>query len=183
MAELQPLDLIDFTGGLNIRRTEFNLGENESPDMLNVEIDPRGGIYTRNGWMRFNIEDIIEDPTLWDPRVASMAVDSSGGFSVLIANGTSVYEMSQGGVTIQVGDDGLSPTASPIVVGGSSHLADFAEWGNVVYIAAGTANPSIHREVGDPGVSTLLGRVYNDDYTVPTGGNMPQAQHVEAHGG
>jgi hypothetical protein len=183
MAELQPLDLIDFTGGLNIRRTEFNLGENESPDMLNVEIDPRGGIYTRNGWMRFNVEDIIADPTLWDPRVASMAVDSSGAFSVLIANGTSVYEMSQGGVTIQVGDDGLSPTASPIVVGGSSHLADFAEWGNVVYIAAGTANPSIHREVGDPGVSTLLGRVYNDDYTTPTGGNMPQAQHVEAHGG
>ena len=100
MAELQPLDLIDFTGGLNVRRTEFNLGENESPDMLNVEIDPRGGIFTRNGWSRFNDADIIADPTLWDPRSCAIAVDSSGGFTVLISNGTSIYEVDEGGSTV-----------------------------------------------------------------------------------
>ena len=133
MAELQPLDLIDFTGGLNIRRTEFNLGENESPEMLNVEIDPRGGIFTRKGWSRFNVGDIVVDPTTWDPRSAVLAVDSGGTFTVLVANGTAVYEVDEAGATTVVG----SPT--PIVVGGSSHLADFADWGDVVYIAAGLA--------------------------------------------
>ena len=33
----------DFTGGLNLRADQFQLSKNESPDMLNVEIDPRGG--------------------------------------------------------------------------------------------------------------------------------------------
>jgi hypothetical protein len=173
MAELQPLDLIDFTGGLNVRRTEFNLGENESPDMLNVEIDPRGGIFTRNGWSRFNDADIIADPGLWNPRSCAIAVDSSGAFTVLISNGTSVYEVDEAGDTV----------ATSIVCGGSSHLADFSEWGDVVYVAAGLANPSIRRVAGDPGVSTSLGRAYNDDYTTPTDGNMPRAEHVEAHGG
>ena len=177
MAELQPLDLIDFTGGLVTRRTEFNLGENESPEMLNVEIDPRGGIFTRKGWSRFNVGDIVVDPTTWDPRSAVLAVDSGGTFTVLVANGTAVYEVDEAGATTVVG----SPT--PIVVGGSSHLADFADWGDVVYIAAGLANPSIRRVAGSPGVTTELGRVYNDDYTTPTGGNMPRSEHVEAHGG
>ena len=33
-----------FTGGLNLRSDQFNLNDNESPDLLNVIVDPRGGI-------------------------------------------------------------------------------------------------------------------------------------------
>ena len=29
----------DFTGGLNLRADQFQLARNESPDMLNIEID------------------------------------------------------------------------------------------------------------------------------------------------
>ena len=57
---LQPLDLMDFTGGLNLRKNQFQLAENESPDLLNVDIDPRGGFYTRKGWQRWNDDDIID---------------------------------------------------------------------------------------------------------------------------
>tara|TARA_R100000808_G_C2148637_1_gene156802 strand:+ start:1404 stop:3095 length:1692 start_codon:yes stop_codon:yes gene_type:complete len=39
----------DFTGGLNLRADQFNLELNESPDLLNVDVDPRGGVSRRNG--------------------------------------------------------------------------------------------------------------------------------------
>lgn len=39
----------DFRGGLNLRADAFELAPNESPDLLNVDIDPRGGVEQRNG--------------------------------------------------------------------------------------------------------------------------------------
>ena len=35
--------LENFSGGLNLRSDQFNLAPNESPEMLNVDVDPRGG--------------------------------------------------------------------------------------------------------------------------------------------
>ena len=44
----------DFTGGLNFRADQFNLLENESPAMLNVEVDPRGGVRRRDAVTKVN---------------------------------------------------------------------------------------------------------------------------------
>jgi len=41
-------ELSDFTGGLNLRSDQTSLGPSESPAMLNVEVDPRGGIARRD---------------------------------------------------------------------------------------------------------------------------------------
>ena len=41
-------ELKDFTGGLNLRSDQTSLGPSESPAMLNVEVDPRGGIARRD---------------------------------------------------------------------------------------------------------------------------------------
>jgi hypothetical protein len=38
----------DFRGGLNLRADQFNLAENESPALLNVDVDPRGGVSRRD---------------------------------------------------------------------------------------------------------------------------------------
>ena len=38
-----------FTGGLNLRADQFNMDPDESPDLLNVDVDPRGGVSRRNG--------------------------------------------------------------------------------------------------------------------------------------
>jgi hypothetical protein len=46
--------LADFQGGLNFRTDQFNLAANESPDLLNVSVDPRGGIKLRNGVTAIN---------------------------------------------------------------------------------------------------------------------------------
>ena len=44
----------NFTGGLNLRADQFNLLENESPAMLNVEVDPRGGVRRRDAVTKVN---------------------------------------------------------------------------------------------------------------------------------
>lgn len=41
-------ELASFTGGLNLRADQFNLGDNESPALLNVDVDPRGGVTRRD---------------------------------------------------------------------------------------------------------------------------------------
>jgi len=41
-------ELPDFRGGLNLRADQFNLAYNESPAMLNITVDPRGGAERRD---------------------------------------------------------------------------------------------------------------------------------------
>lgn len=53
--------LESFSGGLNLRSDQFNLQDNESPDLLNVTVDPRGGIRMRDGVDRRNTTPLAED--------------------------------------------------------------------------------------------------------------------------
>lgn len=54
MSRLSLLRTDDFTGGLNLRADPFQLGRTESPDLLNVDIDPRGGLTVRGGMTKLN---------------------------------------------------------------------------------------------------------------------------------
>jgi hypothetical protein len=51
----------DFTGGLNLRADQFNLGETESPSLLNVSVDPRGGVRRRNGVTKVNATELSNE--------------------------------------------------------------------------------------------------------------------------
>jgi len=53
--------LESFSGGLNFRSDQFNLAPNESPDMLNVVVDPRGGVRMRDGVDRRNTTALSAD--------------------------------------------------------------------------------------------------------------------------
>jgi len=55
----------DFTGGLNLRSDQFQLAQNESPDLLNMEIDPRGGLFSRGAMKRRNTSAVAAS---WTPR-------------------------------------------------------------------------------------------------------------------
>jgi|APSaa5957512535_1039671.scaffolds.fasta_scaffold04052_12 hypothetical protein len=62
MAREFKLEVLEaFTGGLNLRSDQFNLADNESPDMLNVVVDPRGGIRQRDGVDRLNTTALSAD--------------------------------------------------------------------------------------------------------------------------
>lgn len=275
---LQAINLDDFTGGLNLWRNQFNIGPNQSPDMLNMEIDPRGGFYTRKGWSRWNADDALGQhfATTWDlaigagdPTVAGDAVligsvlylsdtDSgavnrsaalaavqvgdtifigdwslkvsakqdntthwqytgtvtgatpSAGSAVaisaqIVANweprNTFVHTLSTGAYVVYVTNNSLieaSPSsgvfatlaiAGPtnIVPTGSPHLADFAAWGDYLYIACGNATATYLRNgTGTPtAVADAFGN-YNDDYTTPDAigaGAMPRCEFIETHSG
>ena len=82
---LQALE--SFSGGLNLRSDQFNLAQNESPDLLNVDVDPRGGVRLRKG-----VESIDAAGSALAANVKGIgSFFTDGGVSELIANhGTAV---------------------------------------------------------------------------------------------
>ena len=164
---------MDFTGGLNLRRNQFQLADNESPDLLNVDIDPRGGFYTRKGWQRWNAEDIV-DPTTgaWRPRNAYVHTWSNGAQEVYIANARFLYSSGPGGNFTQL--LGLTGEAAP-------HFYDFASWGDDVYIVGGMFRPSYRRTRNNTPVALAADTFSEVD--APTSNTLPQAEFVCGHGG
>lgn len=179
MAQLQELRVDDFTGGLNTQGTQFTLGQNESPSMLNIEIDDRKGFRTRKGWNRWNAANITGGT--WAPRNTHAHHLSDGTFLVYLANDGDTYAAPGSGVFADVS----------IPNGASPHLADFASWGDVCYFACGKGLIPYKRN-GTSAAASLIdtsttasagGVAFNDDYTTPTGGEFVVAEVVEAHAG
>jgi len=79
----------DFTGGLNLRADQFQLARNESPDMLNVEIDPRGGLFTRGAMREINSTAISGT---WNPHRLHAFYGASP--RVMLATNTGVWHSS-----------------------------------------------------------------------------------------
>jgi hypothetical protein len=75
----------DFTGGLNLARSLTQLDDTESPDLLNVDVDPRGGFGLRRG-----VEPYLT-------ALAGVAhsllpfVTSTGTYKALVGLGTALY--------------------------------------------------------------------------------------------
>jgi len=174
---LDPINMVDFTGGLNTRASPFQLGENETPESLNVAVDRLGGIYSRFGWERWSTEDLWDDPETWDPRRAFMHALSDGTFNNYIAANGTIF-----------GSTGTPDFVDlAVACGAVTHLADFAAMGDTLYVARGRENPGAYR-VG-AGTLTALAESgagnWNDDYTDPLSGPaaMPAAELCESHGG
>lgn len=175
---LEPVNLVDFTGGLNLRRNQFQLNANESPEMVNITIDPLGGIYTRRGWQRWNGPDIVPEGEAWDPRRAQLVQLSDGTDVAYIAANNKVYWASApiGATFAQLGT---------ITVSCVPHMADFATFGDDLYIAGGRIQ-SMYRRHQLEAVTTLTltgAGSWNDDYLTPVHGVGPAAECIEAHSG
>lgn len=177
-AATQPLNLTDFTGGLNLRASEFNLADNESPDLMNVEIDPRGGIHSRKGWDKWSSAAIA---TPWNPRAAFVHELASGLDIVLVANGARLYRSTNGTFTKL-----KTAVSVDVVCGASPHLADFAPWGDTAYIVCGKNNNSVKLVANSTyavGLTASGAANWNNDILAPTTGNMPRAECIATHAG
>ena len=84
--------LQDFSGGLNLRSDQFNLAPTESPAMLNVDVDPRGGIKMRLGVVKRNGTALASNVT----GLGQFTPDG-GTARVLCSYGTTVAESANGG--------------------------------------------------------------------------------------
>ena len=170
---LEPINLMDYTGGLNLRASQFQLADNESPDMLNIDIDPRGGFYTRRGWQRWNDLEIVDlEAVTWAPRNIAMHIRADGTESVYVVNGATIYIAPPTGVFTVV------PT---IVASATPHGADFASWGDDMYIVTGYNTTSYKQSA--TGTVTAQDPDAWSEVDAPTGGCLPEAEFIEAHSG
>lgn len=74
----------DFRGGMNLRADAFELAGNESPDLVNVDIDPRGGVEQRQGiklidalWANANLLSNDQSTALVATPVANVSTSNS----------------------------------------------------------------------------------------------------------
>ena len=170
---LEPINLMSFVGGLNLRRNQFQLAEDESPDLLNVDIDPRGGFRTRKGWQRWNTESIVDlDVEVWEPHNAHVHNWSTGAQEVYVVNNSDLYSAS---------DDGVFTTVLTNACVADPHQADFATWGDDIYIACGRTE-STRRRTLDGSATAMTPDVWSE-VDAPTNNTAPRAEFIESHGG
>ena len=165
----------DFTGGLNLRADQFQLSGNESPDMLNMEVDPRGGLFTRGGYREINTTAVSGT---WAPKRLTWFKGSSQ--YLMLTTATSVYQSTGGDFTILH----FGPTApgSPIV-SASTNGSSLAQWGKTMYITTGRAGVATYEwEVANTYAAALTasGPVWQA-YASPLGTHFPKAEHTIQH--
>lgn len=127
---LQLVRQDDFTGGLNLRADQFQLGKNESPAMLNVDADPRGGIFSRAGF-RF-INSTVALSSNWRPRNLFSFYGTDP--KVLLSTG---YGSATNGTVLHSAGGNFTNLSIGVT---NTEGADFAAWGKTVYIAKGVAS-------------------------------------------
>ena len=171
MSRLSLLRTDDFTGGLNLRADPFQLGQSESPDLLNVDIDPRGGFQMRGGMTKLNSSAIgsiangsFAPKNLFAWNNATPQVLLSANNNVYYATSTVFTSMS---IT----------TTAPFG-------ATFAPWSSssssFVYIATGTTSYKWSGSTATALTASGSGQ-WQNDYSSPTGTHMPKSRFVSSH--
>ena len=124
-------ELSDFTGGLNLRADQTSLGDNESPALLNVEVDPRGGIARRDAI------DALNATALGEILKISSHHETTGDNQILVAakdsSNTALYYGSGGNFTR------INTSASGSGVALAGHvLPGFVTFNDATYISNGS---------------------------------------------
>jgi hypothetical protein len=190
----------DFTGGLNLRADQFKLAPNESPDMLNVEVDPRGGLFSRGAMRRINPDGVLQNFLLTE--ASDNLVDENGNYIGLEANpywhprsmfphyddthylmlSTAKVDALLGGVYYSVGSNFTKLNVDVY----SDHGACFASWGRTLYFTTGKG----HKVYSWNGSTlTAIAKASQNNATpdfvafANTTPHIPSAEHVVYHAG
>lgn len=159
-APIQVTNLVDFTGGLNLGSDTFKLGKTESPDMMNVDIDQRGGFQLRSGVRPASTNESLDIRSMWRFGDRLMVQDDHK------------IAWSQAGLLGQFYP--LTSTVTGVDTVRAAVLND------ICYMVTGVNRDSIKWN-GITSDWSDLGIAWNDDYATPTDGNMPRAKYVAAH--
>lgn len=174
MGQIHTLRTDNFTGGLNLRADPFQLGESESPDMLNVDIDPRGGIFQRGGVSHYNTSAVngLADGAFAPEKL--FAWQTTTPQLLLAANGK-VFAASS------------TTFADTTITTTHADGASFAPWTSsstaFVYVACGTSTTQASK--WDGSAKTLLTASgtaqWQEALSTPTGTHMPRADFCATH--
>lgn len=170
---LQTVIVNDFTGGLNYRADAFQLADNESPDMQNVDVDPRGGFSSR--------DSLVDYSTAAIGGIAATGFEPNRLFAwdgaykhLMVAANDKVFWTASGTVSASI-----ATTDNPFG-------ASFASWAvgadSFVYIACGHGNQAYKWSGTTATALTASGSAaWQDSYASPTGTHMPKANLVASH--
>ena len=173
----------DFTGGLNLRADQFQLGANESPDMLNVEVDPRGGIASRGGMSKITTNGIISGTSTfvassssWNPK--NLFAFNGSTHQLMLSTG---FAGSTNGLVRFSTGGNFTTTTIPVV---NPNGASFAAWGSTLFVATDGQSYSWN---GSTATALLAsGDTVAGGLAVVWGtssDHMPQAKHAITHAG
>lgn len=165
----------DFTGGLNLRADQFQLGENESPSMLNVDVDPRGGVFSRAGFRAINSSVILSSN--WKPK----NLFSFYGTAPRLLLSTGKYS-STNGTVLQSSGGNFTNLSIPVT---NTEGADFAAWGKTVYIAKGVDSQFSSWDQSTVTTINASGNTTTGAYTAwgTNSDHIPQANLTITHAG
>lgn len=175
MSSIQIYEQKDFTGGLNLRSDQFQLADNESPEMLNVEVDPRGGVFSRGGMRRININNVSGT---WNPQKLTPFYGSVN--KLMLANSTKVYHLKNSNF------EPLSYSNGNNIIADSPHGACIASWGNDMYIATGTGSTSTNTYKWDGNTqyaTAVVPITQNADWSTTNNpiSRFPRCEHIAVH--
>lgn len=152
----------DFSGGLQLRANQFQLAANESPDLMNVDIDPRGGVSLRRGTRIYAASGTLHD-------VHSMAqFHSPTVHQVVVGVADEIQFSEDGNEWDTLVDD--NTTSAPISA---------TQFGDALYVQNGVDDPI----KWDGTNATRLAQTWSEDFDTPGTGDMPIAKLVAAHNG
>ena len=159
---IRVFDVVDFTGGLNLATDAFKLAPNESPEMMNIDVDRRGGFQVRRGVAPYTTSTLTADPkNIWSYI--------SGATKYIVAQVGTDLKASTGGAWSNIG------TSS----GSATETCRAATFNFKNYVVRGDA--SVVK--WDGSTATTMTSTFNDDILAPTSGNVPRAKLITAHSG
>ena len=160
---IRVFDVVDFTGGLNLATDAFKLAPNESPEMMNVDVDRRGGFQVRRGVAPYASGELPNDPkNLW-----SYVYQSSK--YVIVQTGADLRWSTGGTFTAMTG------------MGSATETCRSATFNFNNYVVRGDA--AVVKIVGSTASTTNATFAFNDDIKAPTTNNVPRAKLICAHSG
>lgn len=170
--QVQLLNIADFTGGLNLNTDTFKLAPNESPDMLNVDVDQRGGFQLRKGVARINTTAMNHAPvSAWEYTTASgtryVMVHTDTGF----LNPGDVYYSTGGNFTSLAISNYNIPVRRAAVMDNKVYMTSYAVAGTTQYKWDGTTLTAMNASAP----------TWQNDFTAPTGTYLPMAKCIAVH--
>jgi len=169
----------DFTGGLNFRADQFQLKPNETPFILNMDVDPRGGVYTRPGYRRKHTTQVSGN---WNPKKLFNYKHPTTPRIILTtgkenATDGKVYQSTGGNFST------IEYSSGNDIAVKSTNGASVTTWQDILYMAIGKDASQMYKwEAGTTyAVALTASGPTWQPYQVPVGGYMPRAEHVRAH--
>ncbi len=167
--QLRIVRQTDFTGGVNLAADKYKLAPNESPDMMNVDVDRRGGFQRRKGMQG------------WGTASAQTSVislmqhhDSSGNHQILLHTAADIRSQDPA-------NPGWNVEATSSIPTGPCRAATMND---VTYIChngeefSRSWDGTTITAMADPAISG-----WHDDYAAPSSTDFPKAKHLTVRQG